>query len=276
MAARQWTKGPKSGVDGRVLSRLEAVNSPAAGDRCMSRAIMAALRSVQLGQPPAVTAAYAATARSLIAVITVLNEQVKALESQVEADFGHHPDAEIYLSQPGLGPILARPGPRRVRRRPAPLRQRQSPQELRRHLPAHPRLGQEEDGHGPVHPQRPAHRCADRPGPVRPGSLAWRPGPLRRRARPRHRAPQPCCASSPTGWSASSTAASRPAPSTTRQPPGRTGKRPLNQTSPLDTKAPGMSFQGGAPIEDYRSTAGVQLSSGPAIRYRGGDHAAVP
>ena len=69
-------------------------------------AIMAALRSAQLGQPPAVTAAYAVTARSLIAVITVLNEQVKTLQGQVEADFGRHPDAEIYLSQPGLGPVL--------------------------------------------------------------------------------------------------------------------------------------------------------------------------
>ena len=68
--------------------------------------ILAALRSAQLGQPPAVTAAYAVTARSLVAVITVLNEQVKTLESQVEADFGRHPDAEIYLSQPGLGYVL--------------------------------------------------------------------------------------------------------------------------------------------------------------------------
>src|SRR6202050_765382 len=69
-------------------------------------AILAALRSRQLGQPAAVTAAYAVTVRSLIAVITVLNEQVTALQGQVEADFGRHPDAEIYLSQPGLGPIL--------------------------------------------------------------------------------------------------------------------------------------------------------------------------
>ena len=69
-------------------------------------AIMAALRSAQLGQPQAITAAYAATVRSLIAVITTLNEQVKALQGQVEADFGRHPDAEIYLSQPGLGPVL--------------------------------------------------------------------------------------------------------------------------------------------------------------------------
>src|SRR5450631_154773 len=68
--------------------------------------ILAALRSAQLVQPPAVTAAYAVTVRSLVAVITVLNEQVKTLQGQVEADFGRHPDAEIYLSQPGLGPIL--------------------------------------------------------------------------------------------------------------------------------------------------------------------------
>jgi transposase len=68
--------------------------------------ILAALRSPQLGQPPAVTAAYAATARSLIAVIITLNEQVKILQGQVEAHFGQHPDAEIYLSQPGIGSVL--------------------------------------------------------------------------------------------------------------------------------------------------------------------------
>jgi hypothetical protein len=69
-------------------------------------AILAALRSPQLGQPPAVTAAYAAAVRSLIAVITVLNEQVKVLQGQVEEHFGRHPDAEIYRSQPGLGAVL--------------------------------------------------------------------------------------------------------------------------------------------------------------------------
>src|SRR5271165_1949632 len=46
-------------------------------------AILAALRGEHLGQPPALTAAYAATVRSLIAVITTLNEQVKILEEQV-------------------------------------------------------------------------------------------------------------------------------------------------------------------------------------------------
>jgi transposase len=69
-------------------------------------AILAALRSEQLAQPPALTAAYAATARSLVAVIAALNEQVKALEGQVGDHFGRHPDAEIYRSQPGLGTVL--------------------------------------------------------------------------------------------------------------------------------------------------------------------------
>jgi len=69
-------------------------------------AILAALRSQQLAQPPALTAAYAATVRSLTAVITTLNEQIKALEEQVEDHFGQHPDAEIYRSQPGMGAIL--------------------------------------------------------------------------------------------------------------------------------------------------------------------------
>ena len=69
-------------------------------------AILAALRGGQLGQPPALTAAYAVTARSLIAVIVTLNEQVKALQGQVEENFGRHPDAEIYRSQPGMGAIL--------------------------------------------------------------------------------------------------------------------------------------------------------------------------
>src|ERR1700722_14846079 len=69
-------------------------------------AILTALRSEQLAQPPALTTAYAATVRSLIAVITVLNDQVKALQGQVEEHFGQHPDAEIIMSQPGIGPIL--------------------------------------------------------------------------------------------------------------------------------------------------------------------------
>ena len=69
-------------------------------------ALLAAPRAGQLSQPPTLAAAYAATVRSLIAVITTLNEQVKSLQGQVEEHFGQHPDAEIYRSQPGMGAIL--------------------------------------------------------------------------------------------------------------------------------------------------------------------------
>jgi transposase len=68
--------------------------------------ILAALRSEQLAQPPALTAAYAVTVRSLIAVIITLNEQVKVLQGQVGEHFGRHPDAAIYRSQPGMGAVL--------------------------------------------------------------------------------------------------------------------------------------------------------------------------
>ena len=68
-------------------------------------AIQAALRAEHLGQPEVVTTAYAASIQALIAVLGVLNTQVKTLQGQVEAHFGRHPDAEIILSQPGLGVV---------------------------------------------------------------------------------------------------------------------------------------------------------------------------
>jgi len=69
-------------------------------------AILTALRGEHLAQPGSLTVAYVATVRSLAAVIATLNEQVKALETEVGGHFGRHPDAEIYRSQPGLGTIL--------------------------------------------------------------------------------------------------------------------------------------------------------------------------
>jgi transposase len=68
--------------------------------------IQAALRAEHLGQPAVVAAAYAASIQALIAVLTVLNTQVKTLQGQVGAHFGQHPAAEIITSQPGLGLVL--------------------------------------------------------------------------------------------------------------------------------------------------------------------------
>jgi transposase len=61
----------------QVSAALKRARRRSIPDR--ATAILAALRGEQLGQPPALTAAYTVTVRSLIAVITVLNEQVKAL-----------------------------------------------------------------------------------------------------------------------------------------------------------------------------------------------------
>jgi transposase len=70
-------------------------------------AIRAALRTPHLTQPTAVVAAYAAVVRSQAAILGTLRAEITALQVEVEALFARHPAAEVYLSQPGLGPILA-------------------------------------------------------------------------------------------------------------------------------------------------------------------------
>lgn len=68
--------------------------------------IQEALRAPQLAAHPGVVAAYTASVKALVAVITELVAQIEVLRGEVESGFGRHPDAEIYLSQPGLGPVL--------------------------------------------------------------------------------------------------------------------------------------------------------------------------
>jgi transposase len=68
--------------------------------------IQAALRGPQLEAHPGVVGAYTASVKALVAVTAELVAQTETLQGEVEAGFGRHPDAEIYLSQPGLGPVL--------------------------------------------------------------------------------------------------------------------------------------------------------------------------
>jgi transposase len=67
--------------------------------------IQAALRERQLGLPEPVTTAYAATVTAHAHLIIALNQQIAAMEEQVKAHFLAHPDAEIYLSMPGIAEI---------------------------------------------------------------------------------------------------------------------------------------------------------------------------
>jgi transposase len=71
-----------------------------------AEAIAAALRAEHLGQPAVVTNAYAVTVRAQAAILSVLNTQIAEMGEQVEANFSQHPDADILLSQPGLGVVL--------------------------------------------------------------------------------------------------------------------------------------------------------------------------
>src|SRR5882757_1917947 len=68
--------------------------------------IAAALRTEQLTAPPAVTAAFAATTRAAVGIIIELNHQITDLEAELATHFETHPDADTYLSLPGLGVIL--------------------------------------------------------------------------------------------------------------------------------------------------------------------------
>jgi transposase len=89
----------------RIAAALKRARRRKAEER--AAVIAAALRAEQLGQPPAVTAAYAAMVRSLVRMITAFNAEIAAMDEQVTACFGRARDAEVYLSQPGLGKILA-------------------------------------------------------------------------------------------------------------------------------------------------------------------------
>jgi transposase len=96
---------------GRRLSRSKIAAALRRAGRqrnlpAIAEEIQAALRAPQLEAHPGVVGAYTAAVRSLVAVIAELVTQTVVLRAEVETGFGRHPDAEIYLSQPGLGTVL--------------------------------------------------------------------------------------------------------------------------------------------------------------------------
>lgn len=71
-----------------------------------ARQIAEGLRADALQAPDAVVSAFAATTRSQVAIIVEINTQIGVLEAELVDHFEQHPDADIYLSQPGIGVIL--------------------------------------------------------------------------------------------------------------------------------------------------------------------------
>lgn len=109
-----------------ALSTLDRAPTPKAGRALSEKAIAAALRrggrrrniearaqeikealrSEQLSPPATLASAYGAVVRSALAVVAELNRQLHVLEKELASSLECHPDAEIILSQPGLGIVL--------------------------------------------------------------------------------------------------------------------------------------------------------------------------
>ena len=68
--------------------------------------IQVALRGEHLAAPAALAVAFAATTKAAVGIIAELNRQIAELETALADHFEQHPDADIYLSLPGLGDVL--------------------------------------------------------------------------------------------------------------------------------------------------------------------------
>ena len=92
------------------LSRAQLAAAVRRANRRNTDAKVEQLRAVlgapALRQPAAVQTAYAAVVTGQVRLIAALNGEIEALGEVVGEHFGRHRDAEIYLSQPGLGTVL--------------------------------------------------------------------------------------------------------------------------------------------------------------------------
>ena len=72
-----------------------------------AQVIAAALGTEQLGQPAVITAAYAATVRAQVAILTALQAQITTMQGQVEAHFGRHRMLRSTCFSPGWAAFSA-------------------------------------------------------------------------------------------------------------------------------------------------------------------------
>jgi len=96
---------------GRSVSRAQIVSALRKGGRernleTKAAEIQACLRAPQIQPPPEVTQAYGRSVTALVRLLRHLNQELVSLEKELGDTFETHPDAEIYLSLPGLGNVL--------------------------------------------------------------------------------------------------------------------------------------------------------------------------
>ena len=97
---------------GRTLSRSKIASALRRGGRqrnidTRAEQIQNVLREPQLAAAPMVEVAFGHAVTAMVAILAQLVIQIEQLEQELNAHFERHPDAEILLSQPGLGPVLA-------------------------------------------------------------------------------------------------------------------------------------------------------------------------
>ncbi len=103
-------RAPAPGVGARLtVTQIKAVLKRAGRQRNLdrrAREIQAALRTDQLAAPDVVAAAFAATTKTTVGIVSEINHQLGELETVLAERFSQHPDADIYLSIPGFGDVL--------------------------------------------------------------------------------------------------------------------------------------------------------------------------
>ncbi|WP_432486232.1 IS110 family RNA-guided transposase [Kineococcus esterisolvens] len=88
-----------------ITSALRRAHRHHAQDRAVR--VQQVLRVPALRQPAAVEVAYAGIVNAEVAVIAVFNAEIERLGQAVQTWMNSHHDAAVYLSQPGVGPVLA-------------------------------------------------------------------------------------------------------------------------------------------------------------------------
>lgn len=108
LAVLQRAPDPTSGASLTLSQISSALRRGGRQRRVQDRAseIRAGLRTPQLAAPAAIVRAYAATTRAAVGIIAELNDAIGQLEHELADHFEQHPDADIYLSVPGLGDVL--------------------------------------------------------------------------------------------------------------------------------------------------------------------------
>ncbi len=215
----------------QVVSALRSARRHHVEDK--ADALLASLRRQGLQQPPTVAAAFAAIVAGQVVLISALNTQIEQLQEVVAENFDLHPAAEIYLSQSGLGHVLAARvlgefGDDRLRFTDARARKNYSGQSPITRA----------SGKKTVVLARFAknNRLSDALHFQAMSSMKASPGAARTTTpcEPGTSGTMPPCGSWPTGWSASCTAASRPERATTRTPPGTTTNRSPSRSNRQD------------------------------------------